>query len=352
MRKQKDITVFTIGNKYDFDSFRKLHKARRLFKEKGLDYKTSTYDNLLKNRIPRFKTENIVIFPFFPFSHWNKHIEPKDYRGIYGARSFYNKFCRFYIRVDSAIQRNLKEKSLFFVNHPLSCSAWRDKLLVKNRLKDAKVPTPKTYKKSDLKKINNRLNKGDAFFIKPRFGSMGKGITYLSKNVCQTNFSYRKGKILSRKSDYGWSFRNIKDRPKFLKQLFKKDVYIEEAVKSKLINNKKFDLRVYVFLGRVVYVYSRINDADRVTTNISQGGKGMTRYFLRNLPKSLINKIEKTAIETAKALRIGLAGVDIVVDKNLKDVYVLDVNLFPGFPKKKTFNLPARMINILNQHLK
>jgi len=350
--QNNNITVLTLGNKYDFDSFLKLHKSRRLFKRKGFNYATSTYDNLLKNKLPKIKSNKVIIFPFFPFSHWNRHIEPRNYRGVYGARSFYEKFNRFYKKVDNAIKRNLKDKDLFFINYPLASSQLRDKVLVKRKLKAEKVPTPRLFKTSDPRSLYRHTKYGREFMIKPRFGSMGKGITFLSKNRCQSNFTYRNKKILSRKSDYGWTFRVIKDVPSFLKKLLKKDVYVEEVISSGLIGEKKFDLRVYVFLGQVIYIYARTNTADSVTTNISQGGKGMNQTFLKKLPPDLVRKIKRTAIKTAEALGTNFAGVDIIVNKNFRDIYVLDVNFFPGFPKKETFDLPTHLINLLKSRLK
>ncbi|MFH1655024.1 MAG: YheC/YheD family protein [Candidatus Omnitrophota bacterium] len=352
MKNQNNITVLTLGNKYDFDSFRKLHKSRRLFKKKGFNYATSTYDNLLKNKLPEIKTKKVIIFPFFPFSHWNRHIEHRNYQGIYGASSFYEKFLRFFKKVDHVVKRNLKGKDLSFINSPILSSELRDKVLVKRKLRTAKVPTPQLFKISKIDALYRYTKSGNEFMIKPRYGSMGKGITFLNNDRCQTNFSFRNKKILSRKSDYGWNFRTIKDRHGFLKELLKNDVYIEEAVKSRLIDGKKFDLRVYVFSGEVIYIYARTNEADSVTTNISQGGKGMNQAFLKKLPPDLIRKIKQTAIKTAKVLGTNFAGVDIIVDKNFKNIYVLDVNFFPGFPKKKTFDLTARLVKLLKAHLK
>ena len=40
-----------------------------------------------------------------------------------------------------------------------------------------------------------------------------------------------------------------------------------------------------------------------------------------------------------KVLGLGFAGMDIVIDNTLSNIYIVDVNMFPGFPKRKTFNL-------------
>ena len=61
--------------------------------------------------------------------------------------------------------------------------------------------------------------------------------------------------------------------------------------------------------------------------------------ILKFLPKSILTKAEKTAEKVSRSLGIKLAGIDVMIDRNLKQVYVIDVNVFSGFPKRKTFNL-------------
>jgi hypothetical protein len=45
---------------------------------------------------------------------------------------------------------------------------------------------------------------------------MGKGITYLSPLNWQTNFIFKDNRIISRRSDYGWRFRDITGNNAFL----------------------------------------------------------------------------------------------------------------------------------------
>jgi len=87
-----------------------------------------------------------------------------------------------------------------------------------------------------------------------------------------------------------------------------------------------------------MYVYPRKNTLNKITTNISQGGRGDPRVLTR-IPKHLVVQAKKEAVRISKKLNIRLAGIDIVPDRNLKRVRVVDVNVFAGFPKRKTFNL-------------
>jgi glutathione synthase/RimK-type ligase-like ATP-grasp enzyme len=61
---------------------------------------------------------------------------------------------------------------------------------------------PKRFNVKGVKDVLRLLDDGYKLFIKVRFGSMGKGITYLEKGRWMTNFRFRKGKIVSKKSDY------------------------------------------------------------------------------------------------------------------------------------------------------
>ncbi len=351
--KSKDkITLLAIGDRQDYDSFMKLYKERRTVKECGWDFKKTTYDELLTDYIPKIRSEKVLVFLFFPFVYWNKNIEHKKYKGVYGNKTFYNKFNAFFENVEKALKRNLKGKNIHFVNSPFSCSRCRDKNFVSTTLKKTRIPIPKELETRNSEKIINKLKKGSNFFIKPQFGSMGKGITFLSNARWQTNFTYRSNKILSRKSDSGWKFKSIIGNKSFLKKLLKCDINIEEEIDPLLINNRKFDLRIYTFFGKAFYVYPRTNEADRVTTNISQGGKGHKQSFLKLLPERIVKLSIKRALDTTKVLGLNFSGVDIIIHKNLRDIYVLDVNAFPGFPKRKRFNLAKHLIKDLKRNFK
>ncbi|MFC1703587.1 RimK family alpha-L-glutamate ligase [Candidatus Omnitrophota bacterium] len=344
-KKQKAaITLLAVGNRLDYDSFKKLHRERMQLKRSGWNYATVTYDRLLSGDIPKIRTKKIIVFLFFPFSYWNKRIEHRYYKGLYGNSSFFNKFQAFFKSVDTAVKLHLPDKDVHFINPPHACSRSRDKRFVASVLKQTKIQIPREHSTRDIKRIKRMLAQGHRFFLKPRFGSMGKGITFLSNSRWQTNFTFRNNQILSRKSDSGWAFKNITNNDVFLRKLLKSDIDIEEEVHSPIIKNKKFDLRIYTFLGKVFYVYPRTNESDKVTTNISQGGKGHKQTFLKQLPRNAVEASKRQAIKTSNALGLNFAGVDVIIDKNWKDVYVLDVNVFPGFPKRKRFNLARHMI--------
>ncbi|MGD9015418.1 MAG: hypothetical protein PVI33_05295 [Candidatus Omnitrophota bacterium] len=347
MKKTKrDITILSFGDRIDFDEYRKFNREKSVFIKHGFDYKTVNYNNALKYKIPKINTNKLIIFLFFPFTYWNKNIEHKNYRGIYGSQVFYKKFMKFWSKIHNLVNTHFFDKEILVVNTPLLSGKCRDKRLIKLKLTEAGIHNPRMYQALTVIDIYNLLAKGHSLYLKVRYGSMGKGITYISPLNWQTNFNFKNNRIVSRKSDYGWEFRDITGNTVFLSKLIKKDILIEDAVNSLILKKKRIDLRMYMLFKRVIYIYPKTNYPQRVTTNISQGAKGNPR-ILKFIPKYLITKAKRIAVKTAKTLNLDLAGIDVVLDRNHKDVYVVDVNAFPGFPKRKTFNLARSIIKEL-----
>ena len=71
--------------------------------------------------------------------------------------------------------------------------------------------------------------------------------------------------------------------------------------------------------------------------------------LLEILPKHLLKKARKIAVKMAKTLKLNFTGIDVILDRNLKEIYVIDVNTFPGFPKRRTFNLTRCMLKELSR---
>jgi len=217
--KKRDITILSLGDKLDYDEYKKFNQEEPLFIKRGFDYATASYKNFLKGKIPKIQTEKLIIFLFFPFYHWNKNIEIRHYRGIYGNRNFYKKFIRFWVKISGIINEKFCDKKILIINHPLLSGRYRDKHLIKLKLSRAGIPNPRLYHTNRSRDIYNLLDRGNPLFLKARYGSMGKGITYLSSLNWQTNFNFKDNKIISRRSDHGWIFRNITGNNAFLRRL-------------------------------------------------------------------------------------------------------------------------------------
>ena len=341
---KKTKILLVIGDDKDFDTYIKFINQKRFFYGSKVEVKHVDYLSVLKKKLPHIASKQIIIFPCFPFEYWDKYIEPKNYRGVYGNKSFYTKFVKFWKVIEQIIEKEYKGKNIVYINHPKNLAKDRDKELTKKLVSKSRVMVPQTFYCKSTKDILGLMEHGYKLFIKVRFGSMGKGITCLEKGRWLTNFRFRNSKIVSRKSDYGWKFIEITNKPSFLKQLLKQDILIEEAINPLLIQGRKFDLRMYVYRDKVLYIYGRSNDAEAVTTNISQGAKGEKASFVNLLPKKQLESPKKAAIKSIKALGLKFGGVDIMLCADKKSAMFIEVNTFPGFPKVKRFNLSKYLI--------
>ncbi|MBA3044474.1 hypothetical protein FP804_04995 [archaeon] len=340
-----DKTLLVLGDKSDWDSYKKFCKQLKHCHPKYISSITTTYEQLTKKRLPDIESKKIIVYLFFPFKYWDKNIEYKGYDSVYGNVKFYEKFMVFWSEIYEQINVFYKNKKVYFINHPLRISVDRDKELTKTILSRAGIEVKPSLFTRNYKDILRMVNKENRkLFIKVRYGSMGKGMTYMEKGKWKTNFRFENNRIMSSVSDYGWSFVNITDNLDFLKRLLTKDIVIEEAIEPYIIDNLKFDLRFYVCFNDVLYIYPRTNNSGEITTNISQGGKGRNTRFLRKIPDNMVKKASKVAVSAAKAMGLDFSGVDIMISKDLKHVYVIEINAFPGFPKTKRFNLSSRII--------
>lgn len=341
---KKTKTLLAIGDTKDYDTFNKLVKEKRFFYNSNIAFKHASYKDLLDNNLPKINTNKIILFLFFPFDYWDAHIEPKNYKGVYANNIFYKKFDKFWEKADKILKTFYKDKKLEYINEPSYFARDRNKKIATRTVKKFGVHVPKEHRTRDFNSIIKMLDEGKQLFIKVSYGSMGKGMTYLEKDFWLTNFRFRKNRIWSKKSDKGWSFIEVTNNKKFLKDLLKQNILIEDAVHPLFIHGRKLDLRIYVYKNKVLFDYCRTNTIDNVTTNISQGGRGESKSFDKCLPQKQLAFAKKSAIQATKALGLKFAGVDMMLSHNKKDALFLELNTFPGFPKVRRFNLSRFLI--------
>jgi glutathione synthase/RimK-type ligase-like ATP-grasp enzyme len=341
-------TLLIVGDEVDYESFKKVR--RNTNKDKIFNYLSIDYKTLFSKKLPEIESEEIIIYLFFPFDYWDKYIEPKNYKGVYGSGKFFNRFKSACKKIEKILNNKYKDKIIHYIIPANMMYQDRDKELTKDLLKKSKVTVPKTIQSRDIKKIK-RIIKKTNLFIKVRYGAMGKGITYLKKDEWKTNFRFKNNKIISKKSDYGWTFIDITNNDEFLKQLLKQDITIEEEIQPYIVDKKKFDLRIYVSFNQVRYIYPRTNKSMSVTTNISQGGKGESQSFLNKIPKELLDQAKKEAINATKAMQTNFAGVDVMFDGKKNKPFVIEIQAFPGFPASKKYNISKRILNDIKENL-
>ena len=56
-------------------SFSRFKGYTELLKAKKIDFVLMSYRSLLLGKLPKLKTDYIIVLLFFPYIHWNKNIE-------------------------------------------------------------------------------------------------------------------------------------------------------------------------------------------------------------------------------------------------------------------------------------
>lgn len=328
-------------------SFAKFLKYAQGLKRKGeLEIKVINYAQLLSGQAPQIETSKILVIFFFPYKYWNRNIEIYRDGRIYGDKDFGREFKSFFRKVKKVIGKYYAGKRIEYLNPPEACYLDRDKQETKNLLSKNAILTPRTFRISSFDDVQRLLNKGLNLYIKPRFGAMGKGITYVNNNEVISNFLFRKGEIISRPSDFNWRFSRVKNKQSFLSKLIEKGFICEEAITPATFKGRRFDFRVYVLFGKVVYLYVKSSKAQSSVTNWSQGGRiDKRKAILNTIPREKIAVLEKLAKKATRTLGLNFAGIDIIFSKDLKSAYVLEGNAFPGY--EKGFNLMKCLLDSL-----
>ncbi len=321
-----------------FNSFCSAAQRRR-----DIALATTDYQALLAGRAPDAGTAAITVMLFFPDSWWNEHVEVYPDERIYGDGTFGREFCEFFDRVDAAIAARYHGKAIGYVNSPKAVQIDRDKKVAKKVLAEAGVPTPQSYEAQRCEDVMKLLEEGE-LYIKPRYGALGKGISRLGRDRWLTNFGYEGGRIVSKKSDYGWKSRDATGDTEFLARLLERDVLVERAVHGPLINGRRFDMRIYVVYGQTPYLCARSAPADALVTNWAQGGRAESADFLEHIPEASMELARSHAVRAAASFGLNYAGIDVIFSENFKP-YVLEGQAFPS-PESR-FDLMGHLVDCL-----
>ena len=314
---------------------------------KGVNFKFITYEDLLRRRLPDVTTKKLKAMLFFPYAYWNERVERYDLDDrIYGDANFGRDTKKLFLEIRKILESTYKDKDVIYVNPPYTSIIDRDKRKTAGKLRKQGILTPKIYNISNIDQLDDILKKAGALYIKPAFGAMGKGMSFINRDECWTNFIFREGEIISRPRDYNWGFSRIseKRRNAFLKILIRRKFIFEKAIDLATFGRRKFDVRIYVIYGHVPYLYARSAPKANIVTNWSQGGRIEGRRFLKKaLPPGKIKEIKDIARRSARVLGLNYAGIDILANEKLDKMYFLEAHSFPGYEKK--FNLMKFLIN-------
>ena len=310
-----------------------------------IETKIANYATVTDGEMPYIKGHFYILL-LFPYSYWFQHIERDAEGTLYGDGHYGMLFENYMDKIDDIIKE--KYKSFTYVNSPASIKIDRDKKRTKELLKTKGISVPRDYYAQDFvvdfKILRISMDNGNNFYMKPRFGAMGKGITYLSKRKILSN--YENGGGLRSGFDYGWSFQKIRRSDNLLRQILRTKPIIEPEIKTPRIKNRKFDLRIYVVYGRIPYMYARTASVRKPITNWSQGGQIEKRSFLEHIPSGKLREVKKIARRSAKILGLNFCGVDIIFDEDW-NYYVLEAQSMPSW--ESGYDLFGTLINKLSK---
>jgi len=306
-------------------------------KNKDSEVRIVSYKDVFNGNLPKVFASIVNVLLFFPYKYWNKNIEvyESDSR-VYGDKSFGREFRRYFTKLENVIEKKYADKKIEYVNSPSMSIMDRDKEESKKFFRNHNIPTPKSYNVKNLKDVYWLIDRGVSLYIKPRFGAMGKGITYLSNGLIVTNFLFKNGQIVSHRYDYHWRFHEIKnsDRNRFLKILLSRGFIFEKAIDPPVYRGRRSDFRVYCIYGKVSYYYLRFTPAVSLVTNWSQGGRiEQKRKFSRYISVAKLNRVKALARKIAKGFKLNYIGVDIIFSKDYKKIYALEAHSFPGYER-------------------
>lgn len=322
-----------------------INRLRRASQESGLQTTVMSYEQLLRGPVKPLKTEDASVMLFFPFTFWDSHCELPDDSEVYGvSKERYLLFANFWSQVSDAIEHHYADHNLSFVVNPKYAAVDRDKILTREMLQLAGLPVTTTIPKDPHRIIAESESPDRGVFIKSRYGSEGKGITYLRNGKWLTNYQFDgQGHVLN-PADNNWQFRDFSGNSDFLRNLLDLEVIVEkEVVPPVRADGKKSDVRSYVVMGNTEYLFVRENGFDAVITNFSQGGY-VNDDSASVLPPSTINAVKNLSVQSANALYSGFIGVDFMFDKDWNHPLVLEAQTFPGYPKIRKCNLARKLV--------
>lgn len=240
---------------------------------------------------------HIAIDDSFEFYHMNEKIAPPDV-----------VFMRCY---DIPLIRHFELLGIKTFNSSQSLESCMDKWTTHQLLKYNNIPTPKTlrsYSKISFDILKEEL--GLPFILKNSKGSRGSQVFLVEDEA-----HYQEG---------------MKHCPEPIYQ---------EYIKSSFGK----DIRAHVIGGKFITCLLRKSDTD-FKSNFSQGGEAL--FF------EATDEIIKLSEESAKAMKLDFAGIDILFDEN--GYTVCEVNGIPGFRTvglTTKENMPELMLSYIRSNL-
>ena len=281
---------------------------------------------------------------FFPYQFWNENCEVPEDTGLYGTSSVaVNRIRNFFLEVKERLEQRFKGYKLHYVIPPENAAIDRDKAKTTEILIEHEIPTSEQIEYTCLQDILDNVTQRGVF-IKCRYGSEGKGITFLGYNSWKTNYRVEEQGLGNYGINDPWPFTDITGRTDLLEQLLQHEIVVErEILCPDLFDGKKFDVRAYVVAGKTPHFLVRVDEPHKIITNFSQGAKAL-HHPKTGLTQDYIALIKENAIKAAQAIGSQFLGVDIMFDGNAENGKIVEVQTFTDFPDIDNFNLGKYMV--------
>ena len=342
--KKMEKAVLVLGKGDTPHSDRNRARFVDFVKKAGIEVKQSDYHEIAK--LGTFRNETINVMFYFPYTFWNANCEKQNDAQLYGtSRAAYEKFRSYFLSVQAELEQKFNGQQLKYIIPPEKAAVDRDKVETVRVLRQGGVPTPESVPYNSLDDITGSVNMERGVYIKCRYGAEGKGITVLHQDKWLTNYKVEGGRLANH-DDGLWQFADITGRKDLLKQLLQNDVIVErEILTPRVLDGKKFDMRLYVINQKVPHLFVRLNDPIAEVTNVSRGG-GVRHHPNTGLTEDCLLLANQNAKLAAQAMGLPFVGVDIMFDGNLTNAKVIEVQAFAdfsGFPKFTRFDLVRYM---------
>ncbi len=210
-----------------------------------------------------------------------------------------------------AVLRQLEQIGVCLINHARGIESSKDKLEATQILSSRNIPIPKTMLAKSTFQIS--FIKREFHFpivVKPISGSEGRGIL-----LCETPAQLEDVMELIQKSSDG-----------------RQNIILQEFISD----SSGKDIRVFVVGGRAIGAMLRRGKKGSFKANFSTGGT--VELF------PLSPEVERLAVESARALGLDIAGVDVLFDK--EGHRICEVNsspYFKGFEEATKKNIPREI---------
>ncbi|MBU1992638.1 MAG: RimK family alpha-L-glutamate ligase [Patescibacteria group bacterium] len=194
-----------------------------------------------------------------------------------------------------SIVKQIQMMGIPVVNSFLPISRAKDKLRTMQILSYNGIPIPKTVVVNKLEYLDTALKKIGTLpvILKTSFGSLGVGVAIVESR-----------RSLISALDVFWS------------RLGNDIIMMQEYIKE----SEGKDIRVFVVGGKIIASMERKAKEGEFRSNIHRGGTGA--------PVKLTNYEKKLALRAVKALKLDVAGVDLLEKKG--GAVVMEVNCNPG----------------------